>query len=132
VGLDSIGEVGCSVPVRGLRGFLGTGDRVTCLGDANGETLALFFLFRAHLYTYYYSRCELPSASVFTHCSQELSPTVLTLELWSFLAHVSIGKDGLAVESISCVWSDSICSAAALVVELEAAVCEWINRDGSG
>jgi hypothetical protein len=34
---------------------------------------------------------------VFTHCSQEVSPTVLTLELWSFLAHVFIGKDGLVV-----------------------------------
>ena len=110
MGLDSTDEVGCSVPVRGLRCFLGTGDLMNCLGDANGETLALFFLFRVHLYAISLlllacSRCELLLASVFTCASQELSPTVLKLALW--LCPVSIGRDGLVVESTTCVWSDS-------------------------
>ena len=82
MGLDSTDEVGCSVPVLGLRCFLGTGDLMSCLGNANGDTLALFFLFRVHLCAISLlllacSRCELLLASVFTCASQELSPTVL-------------------------------------------------------
>lgn len=119
MGWDSAGEVGCSVPVRGLRRFLGTGDLVSCLGDGNGEILALFFLFRAHLYAISLllvacSTHALLVASVFTCSSQELSPTVLVHAL-SFVAN---GRDGFVVKSTACVWSYGTCTCSALELEM--------------